>query len=146
MIEDCDALMMPMHDRVMRLEAALQAGPIKQPKLRHFFAPGIYGREITLDAGDVLTSKVHKQSDLNILSKGRIAFTTDIEVLEVEAPYTFISPPGAKRAGFALTEVVWTTITPNPTNETDLAKLESLFVVDTMQEYLEYRAQLEDKS
>lgn len=134
-----------MRARVERLEAALKAGPTKEPKLRHLFAPGVYGREITLDAGDTLTSKIHLYADLNIVSKGRISFTTDEGVKTVDAPYAFVSPAGAKRAGHAHTEVVWTTIHPNPTEERDLEKLEALFIAPTQAAFLAHQALLEEK-
>lgn len=123
----------------------MKAGPTKEARMRHFFAPGVYGREITLDAGDTLTSLIHLQADLNILSKGRISFTTDEGVRTVEAPYTFVSPPGAKRAGHCHTDVVWTTIHANPDDERDLEKLEARYVAPTYEAYLAHMALIEEK-
>jgi hypothetical protein len=45
----------------------------------------------------------------------------------LEAPASFISEPGTKRVVFTHEDAIWTTIHPNPTDETDLKKLEDMF-------------------
>ena len=44
----------------------------------------------------------------------------------IEAPYTYVSKPGVKRAMYAITDVVWTTI--HHIHETDLNKIEKELV------------------
>jgi hypothetical protein len=44
-----------------------------------------------------------------------------------------VSEPGTKRAVYAETDVVWTTI--HPTEETDLEKIEEEVIAKTFQEY-----------
>lgn len=104
--------------------------------IRHFFSPGVYAREITIPAGTLLTGRVHKYAQLNILSGGRISVLTDDGMKDVEAPFTVVSPPGTKRIAYAHTECTWTTILA--TEETDPEKIEAAFTVATEQEFLEF--------
>lgn len=110
-----------MRDKVVRLEEEISHQPQVDCPVVHHFAPGVYAREMTIPAGVTLTGAIHKTEHLSIVSKGRIAFTTDEGVVEVSAPFTFVSKPGAKRAGYAIEETVWTTI--HATEETDLDML-----------------------
>lgn len=107
--------------------------------VRHLFSPGVYARELTIYAGCILTGAVHKYEQLNILSKGRMRVLVDGRFLDVEAPYTVISPAGTKRIALALTECVWTTILA--TELTDVAAIEQHFVCKTEEEYLEWHSQ-----
>jgi hypothetical protein len=64
---------------------------------------------------------------------------TDEGFKDVSAPYTVVSPPGTKRIALALTDCVWTTILATP--ETDIEKIEEIFVCKTEEEYLEWHSQ-----
>ena len=114
--------------------------PVEFP-LRHFFAPGVYARELTIPAGTALTGQIHKYVTLNILSQGEMSVLTHEGVKRVSAPFTIVSPPGTKRAAIAHTKCVWTTI--HGTDETDLEKIEEHFIAQTEQEYLEFCKVLE---
>ena len=110
-----------MLEKVYALEAEIAKLPqVDCPVVNHF-APGIYAREMTIPAGVALTGAVHKTEHLNIISKGRIAVSTDDGMKEVSAPFAFVSKPGTKRVGLAIEETVWTTI--HATETTDLDKL-----------------------
>jgi len=119
---------------------ALEQESLKHPqvpvKYRHYFAQGAYAREVTLPADCIVTGRVHKQSQINILSQGRLKVTTEHGVIEVEAPFTLVSPPGTKRAVFTLTECVWTTILG--TDLTSPEVIHDTLTFATEQEYLEY--------
>lgn len=104
--------------------------------VRHYFSPGVYAREITIPKGTLLTGRVHKFSQLNILSSGTISVLTDNGMQEVTAPFTVVSPPGTKRVAYAHTECTWTTILA--TEETDPAAIEAAFTVATEQEFIEF--------
>lgn len=102
----------------------------------HYFAPGVYARELRIPKGMVLTGKIHKTEHLNIVSKGRIAVSSIEGRKVIEAPATFVSMPGTKRAGYALEDTVWTTI--HVTEETDLAKIEAEVIAKDYNEMLEH--------
>jgi hypothetical protein len=111
----------PMRGRVERLESILEDAPQAECPIRNHFAPGVYAREMTVPAGVIATGAVHKTEHLSILSAGHCWLTTEDGVQELRAPYTCVSKPGAKRAIYAVTECVFTTI--HPTTETDIEKL-----------------------
>lgn len=117
-------------DDVLRLEGEISKLPQVDCPVRHFFAPGIYGREMTIPAGVVLTGAVHRHEHLCTVSKGRIAVSTDEGMKELCAGATIVSAPGAKRVGYAIEETVWITYHPNPTNERDLDKLLAEIIED----------------
>lgn len=100
--------------------------------LRHFFAPGCYGREMTIPKGTLIIGKIHKHAHLNIISKGRARVITEFGPMEIVAPYTFVSAPGTKRIVLAEEEVIWTTI--HVTEETDLEKIEDVVIAKSYDE------------
>lgn len=97
----------------------------------HYFADGIYAREIYIPKGVLLTGKIHRTRHLNIISKGRIAVVTEDGERVIEAPCTFVAEAGTKRAGLALEDTVWTTI--HASKETDLGKLEDELIAPSFE-------------
>ncbi|APU03184.1 short tail fiber protein [Ralstonia phage phiAp1] len=108
-------------EQVLRLQDAVAKLPQVECRVRNYFAPGVYCREMTIPAGVVAVGARHKTEHLSILVQGHVHITTDDGTVEVHAPATFLSKAGAKRACFAVTEAIITTI--HPTDETDLDKL-----------------------
>ena len=108
-------------EQVIALEREIQKLPQADCPVRHYFAPGMYAREMTIPAGVVLTGAVHRHEHLCTVSKGRIMVSTDDGMKELAAPCTFISKPGTKRVGYAIEETVWTTY--HATVETDLDRI-----------------------
>ena len=121
------ALQLGRREAILRLQDAIisegrDVGPASCP-VQHHFAPGAYGREMTLPAGLVVVGKIHKHAHINVISKGRVqVFTEQAGVLELAAPCTFVSSPGTKRVVHVLEETVWTTV--HVTDKTDLAEIE----------------------
>lgn len=121
------ALQLVRREAILRLQDAIisegrDVGPASCP-VKHHFAPGSYGREMTLPAGLVVVGKIHKHAHINVISKGRVQVFTEQEgVLELAAPCTFVSSPGTKRVVHVLEETVWTTV--HVTDKTDLAEIE----------------------
>lgn len=90
--------------------------------LKHLFAPGAYGRQITVPKDHWVIGKIHKHSHLNFLMQGRVAVLTEDGLMVMEAPFSFVSRPGAKRLVLALENTVWATV--HITEETDLERIE----------------------
>lgn len=111
---------------ILALQDELAKYPQIDPPLKHHFAEGSYAREMLIPAGSVIIGKIHRHSHVNVISKGRIYVATEFDSEILEAPLTFVSKPGTKRAVYALTDVVWTTI--HVTDETDLAKIEEVVI------------------
>lgn len=133
-------------DKVNLIEDEMNSIPaefqIKELPLRHFFCNGIYAREMLIPAGVLLTGKIHKYPQINILSKGRMRVLIGDKIEEIDASFTVISPPGTKRVAYAVTDCVWTTFLP--TDETDHDIIEAKFTASSekeYQEFLEYEAQ-----
>jgi hypothetical protein len=129
-----------MRDKLYRLEAEIGAMPQLDIPVRHYFAPGVYVREVTIPAGAVLTGKIHKFAHLCVVSKGDISVLTENGVKRIRAPFTMLSPPGTKRAGYAHEETVFSTI--HPTDETDLQTIEAHFIAKDRDDYLAHVARL----
>ena len=104
--------------------------------LKHSFSDGIYVREITIPAGMLIIGKIHKHDHPNFLLKGEVVVVTeDGGKEELKAPCSMISKPGTKRALYAKTELVWTTVHLNPTNTQDLKELEEEIIAPTYEDY-----------
>lgn len=126
--------------KIVALQQACQGLPDEEridpgdAPLKHWLAPGIYAREIHLAAGTLVVGRVHRHRHFNIISKGRITCYTEFGLETLEAPASFISEPGTKRVVYTHEDAIWTTIHPNPQNETDIATLEDMFTAVNYEE------------
>jgi len=102
----------------------------------HHFSKGVYARELFIPKDTVLTGKIHKHTNLNIISQGDMSVLTEDGIKRVKAPFTIVSPAGTKRIAYAHEDTIWTTI--HGTEEIDLEKIEHEFVVETDAEYLSF--------
>jgi len=116
----------PTREQLRALEDELRKHPPADIPVTHYFADGIYGREVFIPAGTVLTGKVHRFSTLNFLMKGEIEVTTPEGMRRLRAPAIFASPAGCKKAGYAHTDVIWVNV--HPTKLKDVASIESKFI------------------
>lgn len=92
------------------------------PLTRHRFTPGMYIREITIPAGVLVTSAIHRTEHPFVISKGIAHVFSEHEGSDILwAPHTGITKPGTRRAVYAETEVIWTTF--HATTETDVEKI-----------------------
>jgi hypothetical protein len=133
-----------IHDLSPReLVHSIELEMLKQPQIelpvRHYFSPGVYARELLIPANTILTGKIHKYPHLCIMSAGDMSVLLDDGIKRVQAPFTTISPAGTKRIAYAHADTIWTTI--HATDETDLDKIEALFVAQDEAEYREFLAQ-----
>ena len=143
-----EALELKQHQdrtKVFALEEAIKRElPLLDLPVKHYFSQGVYARELFIPKGTVLTGKIHKYQQLNIMSQGDLSVLTEDGVKRVKAPFTIVSPPGTKRVAYAHEDTVWTTI--HGTELTDVDEIESAFIAQSEQEYLTFCASLEDKS
>lgn len=129
------------------LQAEVADWPEVDCPLQHLFAPDIYIRTIFIPAGTCIVGKIHKHAHANILSSGKVTVVTESGGKEdLEGPIQMISEPGTKRAVYAHTNVVWTTIHPNPTNTTNVDEIEEFVIAKTYEEYIQMKHQLEELS
>ena len=100
----------------------------------HHFAKSVYGRELFIPKGTILTGKIHKFSQLNVLVSGDISVLTEHGVKRVQPPFVIVSPAGTKRIAYAHEDTIWLTV--HGTDETDVDKIEQEFIAQNDQEYL----------
>ena len=117
----------PSYAQVRQLEAQIAKLPAVDCPVTHHFADGIYGREMFIPAGTVLTGKLHRFSTLNFLMQGDITVSTPEGVKRIQAPAIFVSAPDGKKVGFAHTDTVWVNV--HPTKLTDIDAIEQKFIV-----------------
>jgi len=123
--------------KLYSLQAAAAELPEIECPLQHVFAPGAYARTIMIPAGTVIIGKIHKHQHLNVLSQGDVSVLTEGGGVEhLRGPITMSSLPGTKRAVYAHTDVVWTTI--HLTSETDLDKIEVEVIAPTFSDYQQF--------
>ena len=123
---------MSFRDAVMRLERHTRSQPQVVIVPRHYFAQGLYAREITIPAGTIITGLIHRQSQINFCLRGKIAIVTEEGEAIFQAGDTIVSPPGTKRAAVALEETVWTTVLG--TELTDVEEIEARLVCASFEE------------
>lgn len=130
-------------DKVGMIEQEMFKHEQLELPVKHYFSHGVYARELFIPKDTLLTGKIHRYQQINILSKGDISVLTEDGVLRVQAPFTVVSPPGTKRLAYAHEDCVWTTILP--TNETDPDKIEQLFTSDSEADYAAFLEQTKPK-
>lgn len=124
--------------KVVRLEQELLKMPQAQIPVEHYFSRNVYAREMRCPADSVIVGRIHKFSQVNILSKGKVSVLTDDGLLTVSAPYTFVAQPGSKRAFYVHEDCVWTTVCG--TDHTDLETIEDELTVGSYEEFKEFVA------
>lgn len=120
-------------ESIVTVQSELAKLPQIDCPLKHHFAPGAYAREILLPAGSLVIGKIHKHAHVNVISQGRVSVMTEGGRKDLQAPCTFVSDVGTKRAVYAHEDTVWTTI--HVTNETDMAKLEDEIIAKSYDEF-----------
>lgn len=128
-LETKEKLYKPSLELIQKFEKELSKLPQMEIETRHFFSNGVYVREVYMPAGAVIIGKIHKDSHVNIISKGCLIVSTENGMETLEAPYTFISPANTKRILRVVEDTIWTTIHPNPDNIKDENKLEKLLII-----------------
>ena len=90
---------------------------VKDCVLTHHFSPidekygcCTYAREMFIPKGTLIIGKIHRHAHLNIISKGKVSVATEFGTKYLEAPCTFVSEVGLKRAVVAEEDTIWTTI------------------------------------
>jgi hypothetical protein len=114
--------------------------------LTQYFSPGVYLRRMDVPAGALLTGKIHKYPCMSIVVSGQADVITDTGLTRISAPAVFESPAGVKRAIWAITDLIWITVHPNPEEfELDPDGMAEVYTVETYTELEAFRHQLEHK-
>jgi hypothetical protein len=134
-----------LRGQILALEQSMRQMPEHQIVItpRHFFADGLYAREVLIPKDSVATGKIHLFEHINIVSKGDVSVMTDDGIQRIQAPAILISRPGTKRVAWAHEDTVWTTI--HACTERDVEKIEDALVVETYEQYALRLAERESK-
>jgi hypothetical protein len=105
----------------------LQAAAAKLPQCElhteHYWADGMYCRELFRPADTLIVGKVHKAEHFYIIASGTVTIAGNGYRETITGPKVMVSKPGTKRAVYAHTDA--TTMTVHRTDETDLEKIEA---------------------
>lgn len=100
--------------------------------ISHYFAPGVYVRQMVLPAGVVGIGRKHRHEHVTLIQKGRVALLLPGNIVQEYAPPdTFTAPPGHK-VFYALEDTVFVNVHPNPDNIRDLDVLQEMYVDDSV--------------
>lgn len=110
---------------------ALQDEVAKLPQIEfkpvHYFAPGMYVRELVIEKDSLVVGKIHRHEHVVMLLKGDATVYTEDKVERIKGPRIWISPAGVKRVVYAHKECTFATV--HATEETDLDKIEEWVIV-----------------
>lgn len=131
-----------LRSRILDFEDALRQcdgafeGDSEHCPLTHEFPEGLYVRTIRIPAGMLITGKLHRHAHPNILQEGIVRVVTEHDgVQDLVGPLFMVSKGLTKRALFTVTDVVWTTIHPNPTNSQDHEELVKSLTIEDLTDY-----------
>lgn len=95
--------------------------------VKHFFAPGVYLREIFMPAGTVVIGRIHRTEHFNIIEQGVCSIVHDDGQREMlRAPLTFVSKAGVQKILYIHEDTRWKTV--HVTDETDPDRLDELLI------------------
>jgi len=109
-------------DKIRKAEAMMREMPQVELTTNHYFADGMYARELFRPAGTLIVGKVHKREHFYIVTKGAVQVVMEGGSKVIRAPAVIVSPPGTRRAVFALEDSVCMTV--HRTKHRDLDKIE----------------------
>lgn len=125
-----DALPVPFRDApkladIQRLHAVLGTMPQVHIEPKHYFASGMYGRELLMPAGTLIVGKIHKHEHLAIMVYGDILVYTESGGKQRLKGYNMmVSPPETKRVVYPFEDTLWITIHLDNSNKRDAEALE----------------------
>lgn len=112
----------PSREQIESLQHEMLKFPQAELETKHYFADGMYCRELFRPATTLIVGKVHKKEHFLIIASGTIRVWTEDGMKTVTAPFVWVSKPGTKRATYAITDA--TVITVHRCIETDLEKVD----------------------
>ncbi len=95
----------------------------------HKFSDGVYIREMHAPRGAVVLGHLHRDECMNMMLKGKVLTIVNGKVEEFTAGFIGKSGAHTRKASIVIEDMIWATAHANPTNETDVEKLEEMFVI-----------------
>ena len=116
---------LPTREKIQKLQEAMIAIQCDQPEPRHFFAPGMYLRELIVPSGMLMVGKIHKHEHFLLVLNGKAEVISEFGRMVVEAGHISISPAGVKRVVLALEDTQFVTVHVNKEDSKDLTIIEA---------------------
>lgn len=121
-------------EKMVALESVIQQHEQNhQCVLTLHYAHGTLTRELFMPQGALITGKIHRYSCINILAKGKMTVITDDGRYDIEAPYTFVSGAGHKKAIHALEDSVLINVHPWD-GKMSIEEIEKELIVDSYEQ------------
>jgi hypothetical protein len=98
--------------------------PQAECPLRHYFGPQTYVRELEIPTGTFAIGRKHKYPCVNIMLTGKMRLLVGGEIRDLEAPQIIVTEAGSQKIAYVLETVRWVTCHQNPTDETDIERVE----------------------
>lgn len=113
----------PTREQLDALQRTMARLPQMDLPTRHYFADGMYCRELFRPAGCTIVGKVHKREHFYIVLAGEVTVTSEGKPPErIKAPRIIVSAPGTKRAVYAHEDSTCCTV--HRTDSRDLEEIE----------------------
>jgi len=116
----------PTREDIERLQASIANEPQVEIQTRHYFADGMYCREVARRKDTLIVGKVHKKEHFYVVLQGEVTIVGEGKRERIKAPRIMVSQPGTKRAVYAHEDSVCMTV--HRTFETDLEVIEQELV------------------
>lgn len=100
-----------IREKILHLQEECLKQPQVETPIQEFWSDGTYGREMFIPKGTCIVGEIHATEWIIVVSRGKIKVVSEegsIIIDATEKPVTFVSPAGAKRAGYALEDTWWT--------------------------------------
>jgi hypothetical protein len=135
-----DILERQMLENILRGEPDTYLGSEFSENVNHYFAPGIYVRELHMAKGMILVGHRHRTETINTLLRGKIALIEDGKLIYREAPFTYVTPAKHRKAAYVIEDMIWQNVFSS--DETDVEILEDI-IVDKSPALIEFEVQME---
>lgn len=117
--------------KIDRIDRELRRLPQAKTPLQHVFTAGLYQRTICVQAGLLITSRVHLTEHPFVISMGVVSVWCDDSGWEIfEGVHTGVTKPATRRVLYTHSDTVWTTTHANPDDERDIDVLEKRLFYD----------------
>ena len=132
------------NQRFNEFESVLAEGIPLESRVYHRFTPGLYIRECHLVAGGLYTTKIHKTEHPLMILSGVLGIWTDNGgIVYFKSPSVIITPAGTRRALYCFEDCVGVTCHVNPSNETDVEKIERDIIFTCENPLIAQKSQME---
>lgn len=127
----------PAYAPVFALEEELRKMPQAEIPTMHDFCDCLYARTVVVPKDAIVTGHVHSKDNFFVLRAGSAVIYTPTGPQVFHAGHMGISPKGHKIAGYALSEVIFTTFHSNPENDKDLEVILDKYTIQPTPEQIE---------